>query len=221
MAYETIKKYIPLKSSIWEHHIAKTGITVEEWNLLWNKLGLMADRLGVGIADLIDALLAHIEGIVTLPQDDEDLEGRHGLKVDPVFHAASHWIRATGEWWPLTTGWDGSVPLIDMPIINPDRDFEIPPDQGAADAHVVRLIYLMLLDLTKKVDDLEMDLVVLEGRVEVIENKIERNLPTDDEKEWLAFASKILWYVQTTQPEQDIPLSWTGKKVIWIDSTRI
>ena len=221
MAYEKVRNYIALKSGIFEHHINFTAITVEEWNLLWNKLAMMADELGVSIADLIDALLQHIEGVVTLPQNDEDLTGRHGLKVDPVFHAAAHWVRETAKWWPITTGWDGSVPLIDMDIINPDRDYVIPPDQGAADAHVVRIIYLMLLDLAERVNNLEADLVVLEGRIEVIEDLLERNLPSDSEKEWLTFASKILWYVQTTQPQENIPLTWENRKVIWIDSTRI
>lgn len=210
--------FLRIRRYIEEDHASARPVTAEEWVSLFNSMARLADKFQVMFGDVRDAFIRHIEGVVTLPQDDEDLEGRHGFKVDD-FHAAWHYI--DGVWHKLDFSGVEAQPMIDMPIIQPDEYPDIYDDFYAADAHVVRLIYLMLLDLADRVDGIELRMIQMGDELTILEELVDNFLPGEFEKEWLGFMNSVVYYVQPTKPADTELYRWRNYRAVWIDSNWI
>jgi hypothetical protein len=204
-----------LKNGIWEHHIKHTPVTVEEWNSLWARIAVQADRTQEDIQTVVNALLGHAEG--TVLSTDEDRPGRHGLRAD-ANGVLQYW---TGSAWRnISIGWQEGVPLLNEEIF--DLDFVINDGAYAADAAAVRRIYVILADAVERVENLEARTTNLEGDVtnlqSVVNNLVQTSL-TEGQHDWMEWMSAFIIVVGTEQPAQEFLDRWPGMTVIWVDTT--
>jgi len=226
------------------HHLQATPVTREEWNELWNGLGALANRLGETSADIRDAILMHIEGIAETPQFiaelTEGLEGRHGFEVTRATHKALYYVRNAG-WVPLRfvggAGVPARTPALDMQIT--DMSKEINSDYYASDAHVVRIIYEMIVSIIQRVDAAELRIIsdgerltiveerldnvqsiltdsqgrltTIHGQITDIEEELDAKLTTQAEKAWVGFMDWIVFFVQPTMPTQADLDPWVNR----------
>jgi len=109
------------------------------------------------------------------------------------------------------------------------------PDFYAADAHVVRLIYEMIMGLLRRITIAEGDIIRIQDNLVYIHRRINEFSPTKDELKWIGVMGNLVIFIQPELPTtaQCDPwaagsreISVTGSKVItyrmlWIDSNRV